>query len=86
MPQEPDQEFKTKDMALSAFLLTEGYPFLRCEKAGRGVAAMVFDCDDDLGSAVEEYNSGMAKVEPRAFVAKVAWVRGKLRDASSANS
>ena len=86
MLKEPEQEFQTKDMALSAFLLLEGYPFLRCEKVGRGVAAMVFDCDEEFGAAVEEYNSGLARVEPRAFVAKVAWVRGKLRDASSAKS
>lgn len=82
MSRETDQEFRTKDMALAAFLLVEGYPFLRCEKVRRGLAEMIFDCDDDLGAAVEEYKTGSATVEPRMFVAKIAFVRTKLREAA----
>lgn len=71
---------------MAAFLCLEGFPFIRCEKVGRGLAQMIFDADDELGAAVEEYKMGAARVEPRQLVAKIAWVRTKLREAANGTS
>lgn len=64
---------------MAAFLCSEGYPFLRVEKVSKGIAQMVFDGDDMLGAAVEEYQCGEARVEPRTFTAKLTFVRARLR-------
>ena len=69
-------------MALAAYLCLEGHPFLRLEKVGNGLAQAVFDDGDEVGSLVEDYNAGLAAVEPRTFVAKLTFVRTKLRDAA----
>lgn len=80
MPQEQlDTEFRTRDLALAAFLCVEGHRFLRIERDDKSpFSIVIFDADDDLITDVEDYQSGVAQVEPREFQKKVHWLRNKM--------
>lgn len=74
-------EYRTSDLALCAYLKSEGFGYTRIEKVAETRAEMIFEDGDDLRNAVMDYQTGNAKVEPREFQQNVGWVRGRLLDA-----
>lgn len=86
-------EYPTHDLALCAYLKTQGFGYLRIdvvepprwdEKRKRqtsGRATMVFEDTDGLRDTVMDYETGNASVEPREFQQAVGWARGRLLDA-----
>lgn len=86
-------EFRTSDLALCAYLKSEGYGYTKIEvveeprwdeKRKRqfpGRAEMVFEDTEGLRDAVMDYQTGNARVEPRDFQQWIGWVRGRLLDA-----
>lgn len=77
--QELDLEFRTTDLALAAYLCVEGFRFLRIERRkGTHIADIIFDGEQMLYAAVDEYEVGHATVEPRTFQQKVHWLRNKM--------
>jgi hypothetical protein len=78
-PQDITADFRTDDLALSAFLHTEGYAF-SVETRGRK-AYFVFPFVDDLYSAVDDYRDGIAQVEPRSLIQATGHCRKMMYDA-----
>lgn len=74
-------EYRTHDLALCAYLLLDGHRYVVIERVGPTQAEMVFRDGSELQSAVADFETGNASVEPRDFVRKVAFVRNRLRDA-----
>lgn len=83
MNETQEQEFRTADMALSAYLILEGFRYDRVEARdgnGRVTAECVFLESGELTAAAEEYELGQVVVEPRDFMRKVAFVRNRMKD------
>jgi hypothetical protein len=78
------REFKTRDMAMAAYLVLNDHEPLRCEQIeGDSFAVMVFDMDDEeLMDRVDVYHAGEARVEPKHFQQKVTLVRERLKEAA----
>ena len=86
-------EYQTHDLALCAFLKTEGIGYLRIDvieephwdqrrqRMTSGRAVMVFDDSETLRDTVMDYETGNARVEPQDFQKAVGWSRGRLLDA-----
>jgi len=75
-----NSEYRTSDLALCGYLHLEGFGHVRIEKVADRRAEMVFEDGDGLRDAVMDYQTGNASVEPREFMRKIGWVRGRLLD------
>lgn len=78
-----EQEFRTADMALAAYLILEGFGYESVEARdgnGRVTAEFVFSESGELSAAAHEYELGQVVVEPRDFTRKVAFVRNRMKD------
>jgi hypothetical protein len=82
------REFKTRDMAMAAYLVMLGHEEVRCEQIdGDSFAVMVFDMDDEeLMDDVDVYHAGEARVEPKHFQQKITLVREQLKEAAGRTS
>lgn len=69
--------YRTKDLALAAFLNHEGHAHERLEV--RGLECLwVFPIMDSLEDLVSLYMAGDAKVNPKGFLREVATVRNEM--------
>lgn len=59
-----NNEFRTTDIVLAAFLRLNNYPMARIEKMGTKGTFIFLDVPSDL---VQDFDLGNAKVEPIAF-------------------
>jgi hypothetical protein len=77
--QEHSADFRTDDLAMAAFLHTEGYTFT-VEAFGRK-GWFIFRAVDGLEACVDDYRDGVAEVEPRTFAQATGHCRKVLYDA-----
>lgn len=72
-------DFRTDDLAMAAFLHTEGYAF-NVEARGRK-GWFIFRAVAGLEEACDDYRDGVAEVEPKTFAQATGHCRRVLYDA-----
>lgn len=77
--QEQRADFRTDDLALAAYLHSEGYAF-SVETHGRK-GWWIFGEVDGLYGCVDDYHDGMVEVEPKRYTQATGHCRKVLYDA-----
>jgi hypothetical protein len=72
--------YRSSDMGTVAFLRYRGYESQGCKRVD-GQVIWSFLSSDGLLTALDEYNGGTAKVDPRAYNAHFAAVKRELHKA-----
>jgi hypothetical protein len=63
---DPEEFFRTNDMAMATFLKLNSHSVQRMTWVG-GTCYWIFRVTDDLLECVEEFTAGEARVEPREY-------------------
>jgi hypothetical protein len=72
-------DLRTEDLALCAFLHTEGFPF-SVEIRGRK-AIFIFPFEDGLYGCADDYRDGVESVEPRTYAQALGHCRKLMYEA-----
>lgn len=71
-------EYRTTELSMAAFLLTEGHVWQRIERIDDRMGAWVFRDGDELSELINTFQLGHAEVEPKEFAQSLARARSAL--------
>lgn len=71
-------EFRTTELSMAAFLTVKGFKHDRLELLDRKTAVWVFLCNGEVSEAADQFEDGMAAVEPQGYTEVLGRVRREL--------